>query len=653
MNEIVNNVSNMGKTQQEEAAAAASEALQIVIDSAVETGEDRNNIVDVHAFALDMLDFLIVRATEVGAMKRAAAEAAWRSIEAELEATAKREAEESAAEEELAERRRLEEAEKMAMTRAAVMMQTIFRGGQARAFTRQLREMRLQQQRGFEEEATNRACEAISHLKYRIPLQVHDFKQHFDAVLEDAVTLYEEKSASIGMKSDDAAKLAITSKITALWPEAAIANEAVIAACLVDAARAQVRKGLVLGRMMKGAFLRETLAKGLDTVNTVAQEYLSAALREHLPMTPETVEERMASLKISIEAKKRLKTHVEVECDKMKQEMVELIALNKKDAAERCGLMEVLAGAEPGSALRLWAPMSHLPGELNTRILKSRERTRVKISIQDVSSICQKRWHALAQNLDFSRRAFTNSVLGIAGGRGWDSGASKAALAEQSAYALELADAFSHVSPPASAAKPQATAAVGEARTMRRRIADLFMSKDKTKKSAINLFKSAPLSGDGQPGVELSFWQEWKPGRFRRQNRESRYAEYCRYHERQEPQSKTEVDLDLGAPISPTELERRAKLAEEWSSQSSRSAPQSAMPYTVLPHIVKSNFNHVMAKLEREVRIRREQRDEKGQGRNSPALHTERWQLIKHISKSDPRGTPQKELFPTPRRLQK
>ena len=622
---------------------------------------------DKQGLAREVIHSLIDTAIEAGARNESrvrAAKEAWRALEAELEATAKREAEKAAAEEELAEQRRREEAERMALNRAATVVQKICRGGRARVFTRHLREMRLEQQKEIETEERKRARDAISTLKAGVPQQVHEFRMRFHAVIDDALDRYAKRSANVNMPSSEAAQEAMRAEIMALWSDVAIANERAIANALVNAARVEVRKGLVLGRVTKGAQDLGTLTKGLDRVETIAQEFLGAALRNHLPLEPETVEERMASLKISIQAKKTLQSFVQIECEKVRRDLAQLMRPKKKSEAEVSGLLGLIAGSEPGSVLHQWEPLAHSPGDLNRRVLHSRERATVKGSIRECSSFCQQRWQALSTNLDNARNAFTNSVLGISGGRGWD--ANKSSQMRTSLYSTELACAFSYVSEGA-----RARGWDNDPRIMSRRISNLFGPKLEKQKPARNQFQAIVMGNQGQidPGFK-STWPEWKPGRFRRSHLDSRYAEYCRKREPEfphrphsQPVFMTQIDsdqdtgdLDTGAPISPTELQRRNQLAAEWRSNSSRSArPSDSESKSVLPKIVNQNLNHVLSKLEKEIEFQRIIRDQRlihqHPSRGFVMAREDRWQHIRQ--KVGMKTLPTKELFPTPRRVQR
>lgn len=566
--------------------------------------------------------------------KRAAAEAEFRVMEAEL--AAKKQLEETVAagrqkaEDELAESRRQEERERMALARTAITMQKLFRGAKARGFARDLREMRVLQLTRFQLEERKNARDAVIELQRRVPLPVLDFKQQFHAILDKAWTDYKEKTTLSVATPDPEAHTAMSEEILALWAGAAIANEAAIAKALVDSARTEVRKGLVLGRLMRGALERESLNKGLDKVNSIAQECLSCALREHLPLAPETVEERMASLKISIEAKKRLQTYVELECNTVMREMAELTRSTKSDLDAGPLLMGVLACADPGSALRQWEPLSYLPGDLNGRMLKSRQRATTKESIRDQARAVQQRWQALEANLDHSRAAFTNSVLGISGGRGWDCVPAKSKAQENASYTADLADALSYPSPPSSAVNPTAPRVADESRILKRRVANLFAPKRVSKPNRSQ--PDAVIRGSEASNGMQSPWPDWEPGKFRRKDRDSQYAQYRR---RPEPHFITEVDL--ASPELPSE--------QEWDCE--------IKPYTVLPRIVAEKFHHTLSKLDKEIDFRREGRDERSQRHPSPALREERWQHIRHISKMEPGALPTRELFPTPRRLQK
>ena len=309
---------------------------------------------------------------EAEARNKAVAEAEWRRIEKEPEAKATRHVEETTAQQleqdGLAEATRREEAKRLELARIAIIMQRLLRGKKGRGFARDLREMRLLQLRKFEDEEKQNARTAIIALTRRVPMQVLEFRSNFQEIKNQAIKNYKEKSSSIMATPDDAAVTGITVEILTLWPGASIANEAAIASALVNAARTEVRKGLVQGRVMKGALERGSLVKGLEKVNTIAQEFLSDALRHHLPLSPETVEERMASLKISIESKKRLHAYVNIECDKVMREMEEHMRSVNSDVS----LLGLLAGAKPCSALRRWDPLAHLPNEVNARMLKSR-----------------------------------------------------------------------------------------------------------------------------------------------------------------------------------------------------------------------------------------------------------------------------------------
>ena len=535
---------------------------------------------------------------EEQAHKKVSAEAEWQKMQQE------------AAEEEAAEKRRQEDAERMALTRSAVIMQSVFRGKVARGLARDLRDMRLLQLRRFEDEGKRNARNAVLALMRRAPLQVLEFKRDFDTVVQEAVEKYIAKSASIMATPDKAAQSAIVDSVTKLWVQASIQNEKAIAAALVNSARLEVQKGLVLGRLMTGALQRNSLVKGLDKVNAVAQDCLSTALRDHLPLTPETVEERLASLKISIEAKRKLQTYVEVECNKVLSEMAEVTCAVKMPKPE---LIAVLACADPGSAMRQWNPLSHLEGNLNARMLKSRERTSTKQSIRYQSRTCQQRWQALVCNLDKCRSAFTDSVLGVSGGRGWDCTGD---TLNEGEYAIQLADALSDLSPPSSSADTKLTV-MDESKLLKRRIANLFAPK---------------VTMRAKDRTELASqdrrWPDWEPGKFKPKHRDAGYAQYaCK----PEPHFITEVDM--GSPeLAGCNLALKS--------------------YTLLPPIVVQNFDHALAKLHKEIHARREARDEKGQGpSNVPGA--ESWNHIRKITRFEPGAQPTKDLFPTPRRIQK
>ena len=619
----------------------AAEELQRVLE-AQEAAAGANNLSDVGgeletsgmdsrdspSHILDILESLLISVlhkteeTDEQARKKASAEAEWRKIQQDFDAKAHLEAHQAemraAEEDEAAEKRRQEEAERMALTRTAVIMQKLFRGKVARGFARDLRELRLLQRQRFENEEKKSARNAVLVLMRRAPLQVLEFKRLFDAVVQEAADKYSAKCASIMATPDEAAQAAITESIQQLWADASIENEKAIAAALVNSARIEVRRGLVLGRVMTGALQRESLVKGLDKVNTVAQDCLSAALREHLPLTPETVEERMASLKISIEAKKRLQTYVELECGKVLSEMEEVTRAVKLPEPE---LMSVLACADPGSAMRQWEPLSHLAGNnLNCRMLKSRERTSTKQSIRHRSRTCQQRWQALVSSLDKCRSAFTDSVLGVSGGRGWDCTGD---ILKQGEYASQLADALSHLSPPSSSADSKPT--VHESKILKRRIANLFAPKlTKPAIGRTDVLQHRELTDD----KTASRWPDWEPGRFKPRHRDARYAHFaCK----PEPHFITEVGMR-----SP-ELEERSFGLKS---------------YTILPPILAQNFDHALAKLDKEIHVRHIARDEKGQGRsNVPSA--EPWNHIRQIMRLEHGAQPTKDLFPTPRRVQK
>ena len=584
---------------------------------------------------LEILESLVSKVADEGcvqekeAEKRASAQAAWREIEAEMDAATRRNEAEALAREksadEAAERRRQEEAERMALARTAVMMQKLFRGKKARGFARDLRNLRLLQLSRFEEEEKKRAITAVVVLQRQVPLQVLDFRRRFHSVVDLAIEQYNDRCRSIVATPDPSAGNSIKEKILAHWASCSIANEAAIAAALVKSARVEVQKGLVLGCVMRGALERDTLVKGLEKVNSVAQDSLSAALREHLPLAPETVEERMASLKVSIDAKKRLQAYVEIECDKVMRQMEELTRPGNSDAPL---LLDIMANSHPGSALRVWDPLSHLPaGDLHARVLKSRERAEMKGSIRLRSRACQQRWRALGANLDNSRQAFTDRVLGTSGGRGWDPVSAKAAC--NSAYAADLAGALSHLSPPCSAETHSNRS--DDTRILKRRIALLFAPK------LARRHGRQKHSGEAA-ALKESQWRDWEPGRFRRKPREPRRPEFGL----QTDEANLMTHVDVGVPLSPTELKRRAQLAKDWGCD--------LKPITVLPEIVHQNFQHSLKKLENEVSLRRG--DRAGAGRyTSLSNREERWDKIRQISRLE--EVPVKELFATPRRLQK
>jgi hypothetical protein len=583
------------RKQEEQAAAAAAakaaqEEQQHAAAAAKAAQEEEERLAKEEAQRLAK--------EEEQARKKASAEAEWQKIQQET------------AEEEAAEKRRQEEAKRMALTRTAVIMQSLFRGKVARGFARDLRDMRLLQLRRFEDEGKRNARNAVLALMRRAPLQVLEFKRDFDTVVQEAVEKYIAKSASIMATPDKAAQSAIVDSVKKLWVQASIQNEKAIAAALVNSARLEVQKGLVLGRLMTGALKRNSLVKGLDKVNAVAQDCLSAALRDHLSLMPETVEERLASLKISIEAKRRLQTYVEVECNKVLSEMAEVTRAVKMPEPE---LIAVLACADPGSAMRQWNPLSHLEGNLNARMLKSRERTSTKQSIRYHSRTCQQRWQALVCNLDKCRSAFTDSVLGVSGGRGWDCTGD---TLNEGEYAIQLADALSRLFPPSSFADTKLTV-MDESKILKRRIANLFAPK---------------VTMRAKDRTELASqdrgWPDWEPGKFKPKHRDTRYAQYaCK----PEPHFITEVDM--GSPeLAGCNLALKS--------------------YTLLPPIVVQNFDHALAKLNKEIHARREARDEKGQG-PSPVPGAESWNHIRKITRFEPGAQPTKDLFPTPRRIQK
>jgi len=619
-------------------ASILSDIVQVVLS---DRGSTRDTQLSPVSSLLDeILDFCISAATskddeEEKARKSAAAKADFRVLEAELAAKRHEEEEEAKvrqkAADTLAERQRQEEPEHKALARTAIMMQKLFRGKQARGFARDLRKMRALHMARFEEEEKTKARDAVTELKRRVPLQVLEFKQRFHAIADGAWAGYKDKMASIMATPHIMAAHATTSaEILALWAGAAIANEAAIAAALVDSARSEVRKGLVLGRLMHGALEQESLQKGLDKVNSTAQQCLSTALREHLSLAPETVEERMASLKISIEAKKRLQTYVELECEKVLREMADLTQPAKVDSSAGPLLMGILASADAGSALGQWAPLSHLPGDLNRKMLKSRQRATVKESIRHRSHTCQQRWHALEANLDYSRGAFTNSVLGISAGRGWDRVAAKSARAEASSYSVVLADALSFLSPPSSAANANARREVNETSVLKRRVANLFAPK-RLYKPTRSQSDAAIRGGQTSSGVQTP-WPHWKPGKFRRKHRDSRFAQYART-----PEAHFITEVHLSSSGSPRGHDFKREIHA----------------YTVLPRIVTQNFDHILRKLDHELDFRRENRNERRLRHGSPIVREEQWQHIRRISKMDPAALPTKELFPTPRRLQK
>jgi hypothetical protein len=534
---------------------------------------------------------------EEQARKKASAVAEWQKIQQE------------AAEEDAAEKRRQEEAERMALTRTAVIIQSLFRGKVARGFARDLRDMRLLQLRRFEDEEKRNARNAVLALMRRAPLQVLEFKRDFDTVVQEAVEKYIAKSASIMATPDRAAQSAIVDSVKKLWVQVSIQNEKAIAAALVNSARLEVQKGLVLGRLMTGALQHNSLVKGLDKVNAVAQDCLSTALRDHLPLTPETVEERLASLKISIEAKRRLQTYVELECNKVLSEMAEVTRAVKMPEPE---LIAVLACADPGSAMRQWNPLSHLAGNLNARMLKSRERTSTKQSIRYQSRTCQQRWQALVCNLDKCRSAFTDSVLGVSGGRGWDCTGD---TLNEGEYAIQLADALSHLSPPSSSADTNLKV-MDESKILKRRIANLFAPK-----VTMRAKERTELASQDRR------WPDWEPGKFKPKH-DARYAQYaCK------PVPHFITEVDMGSPeLAGCNLALKS--------------------YTLLPPIVVQNFDHALAKLHKEIHVRRETRDAKGQG-PSPVPGAESWNRIRKIMRFEPGAQPTKDLFPTPRRIQK
>jgi len=366
-----------------EAETAAGKLQQNSEQNAINRSEvidtlEEQSVIDVPGFVLEVMESLITKIVsikieeEAEACNKAVAEAEWRRIEKEPEAKATRHVEETSAlqleQDGLAEATWREEAERLELARIAIIMQRLCRGKKGRGFARDLREMRLLQLRKFEDEEKQNGRTAIIALTRRVPMQVLEFRSNFQEIKNQAIKNYKEKSSSIRAAPDDAAVTGITVEILTLWPGASIANEAAIATALVNAARTEVRKGLVQGRVMKGALERGSLVKGLEKVNTIAQEFLSDALRHHLPLSPETVEERMASLKISIESKKRLHAYVNIECDKVMREMEEHMRSVNSDVS----LLGLLAGAKPGSALRRWDPLAHLPNEVNARMLKSR-----------------------------------------------------------------------------------------------------------------------------------------------------------------------------------------------------------------------------------------------------------------------------------------
>jgi len=614
-----------------------SDIVQVVLSDEGSTGDTQAS--RVSSLVDEILDFCISAATskddeEEKARKSTAAEADFRVLEAELAAKRHEEEEEAEACQKVAdapaERRLQEERERKALARTVIMMQKLFRGKQARGFACDLRKMRALQMARFEEEEKTKARDAVTELKRRVPLQVLEFKQRFHAIVDGAWAGYKDKTASIMATPDMVAHATISVEILALWAGAAIANEAAIAAALVDSARSEVRKGLVLGRVMRGALEQDSLQKGLDKVNSTAQQCLSTALREHLSLAPETVEERMASLKISIDAKKRLQTYVELECEKVWREMADLTQPAKKDSSAGPLLMGILASADAGSALGQWAPLSHLPGDLNRMMLKSRQRATVKESIRHRSHACQQRWHALEANLDYSRGAFTNSVLGISAGRGWDRVAAKSACEEASSYSLVLADALSFLSPPSSAANANARREVNETSVLKRRVANLFTPK-RLYKPTRNQSDAAIRGGETSSGVQTP-WPDWQPGKFRRKHRDSLFAQYARTSE---AHFITEVHLSSSGSPRGHNFKREIHA------------------YTVLPRIVTQNFDHILRKLNHELDFRRENRDERSLRHASPIVREEQWQHIRRISKMDPAALPTKELFPTPRRLQK
>lgn len=567
--------------------------------------------------------------------KRAEAEAAWRNLEAEMDANTRRNAEEALAREksadELAERKRQEDAERMALARTAVMMQKLFRGKKARGFARDLRDMRLLQLKRFSEEEKKKASNAVLELQRQVPLPVIDFRRRFDAIVAQAIHQYKTRCCSIVATPDASAEAAIREEIFTQWATASIANEAAIAAALVNSARIEVRKGLVLGRVMRGALERDTLVKGLEQVNSVAQDGLSAALREHLPLAPETVEERMASLKVSIEAKKRLKTYVEMECEKVMHQLEEL---TRPATVDPPMLLNILACADPGSVLRAWDPLSHFPaGDMNARVLKSRERSGSKGAIRVSARACQQRWRALGANLDNSRQAFTDRVLGTSGGRGWDPVSAKSVCRHASSYGADLAEVLSYLSPPCSAETHSIPS--DDTRVLKRRIADLFAPKVAKRRAQR---KNTALREDAASALRASSWSDWEPGRFRRKSPEPRRPLISLHS----AEANSMIQVDVGVPLSPTELKRRAQLAKEWCSEANQ--------YTVLPEIVHQNFQHSLKKLDNELSLRRG-------GRAAVERYTSlsnqdgRWDQIRQISRME--HVPVKELFATPRRTQR
>ena len=248
--------------------------------------------------------------------------------------------------------------------------------------------------------------------------------------------------------------------------------------------------------------------------------------------------------------------------------------------------------------------------EKQMTLASCRERAITKESMNDRSRACQQRWQALEANLDNCRAFFTNNVLGICDGRGWDCLTTRTEYKEKSSYDAALIDSFSR--------NPcvETDRVSKEHKILRHQIADLFAP------------KSLKKPARSEHGTKQLLWSDWVPGQFRRKHRDARYAEYCRTPE---PQFITEIVLGLSE--SP---------AEHDLAQPNR--------YTVLPLIVVQNFNHALGKLDKEIVFRRQDRDERSPP-TSALVSEPRWDHIRRILKMEPDTLPTKELFPTPRRI--
>ena len=150
--------------------------------------------------------------------------------------------------------------------------------------------------------------------------------------------------------------------------------------------------------------------------------------------------------------------------------------------------------------------------------------------------------------------------------------------------------------------------------------------------------KNMALRGDAASALRASSWSDWEPGQFRRKSREPRRPLISLHG----AEANSMMQVDVGVPLSPTELKRRAQLAKEWCSDTNQ--------YTVLPEIVHQNFQHSLKKLDNELSLRRGGRV--GVERYTSLSNQEgRWDQIRQISRME--HVPVKELFATPRRRQR